>query len=121
MDTIRGYSFRSIVGTQAFYSNIEVRFPLIDYLALPFMQFANIRGNIFMDIGGAFYEDINPEGFRCYSSENSTLEDCVASYGWGVSFRLFGMDLNWDFARRWNFSETLSDGFETSFWIGPRF
>ena len=28
---------------------------LIDYLAIPFMQFANIRGNIFLDIGGAYY------------------------------------------------------------------
>ena len=121
MDTIRGFPFRSIVGTQAFYSNIEVRFPLIDYLAIPFMQFANIRGNIFLDIGGAFYDDFNPNGFRCYNSEESALQDCVSSYGWGISFRIFGMELNWDFARRWDFSETLSDGFETSFWIGPRF
>ncbi len=120
MDTIRGYDFRSLVGTRAFYTNIEIRFPLIDYLAIPFMQFANIRGNIFLDVGSAYYPDFNDD-WECYNSDTSALEDCVASYGWGISFRLFGLELNWDFARRWNFSETLSDGFETSFWIGPRF
>ncbi len=119
LDTIRGFPFRSIVGTQAFYSNIEFRFPLIDYLAIPGFAIGNVRGNIFLDIGGAFYEDF--EGFRCYNSEESALQDCVSSYGWGLSFRLFGLELNWNFAKRWDFSETLSDSFETSFWIGPRF
>jgi len=120
MDTIRGYDFRTIVGSRAFYTNIEIRFPLIDYLAIPFMQFSNIRGNIFVDVGGAYYPDFN-EDWQCYDSDASALNDCVGSYGWGISLRLFGLEVNWDFARRWNFSETLSDGFETSFWIGPRF
>lgn len=119
LDTIRGFPFRSIVGSQAFYTNLEFRFPLIDYVQVPLLAIANIRGNIFLDVGGAFYDEF--QGFRCYSSEDSALVDCLSSYGWGLSFRLFGLELNWDFAKRWNFSETLSDGFETSFWIGPRF
>ncbi len=57
------------MGTQAFYTNIEVRFPLIDYLAIPFMQFANIRGNIFLDVGGAYYHDFN-EDLQCYDSDD---------------------------------------------------
>ena len=111
---------------QALFQQWRVRtrrqgtFDFIDYLAIPFMQFANIRGNIFLDVGSAYYPDFNDD-WECYNSDTSALEDCVASYGWGISFRLFGLELNWDFARRWNFSETLSDGFETSFWIGPRF
>ena len=119
LDTIRGFPFRSIVGSQAFYGNLEFRFPLIDYLAIPGFAIGNVRGNIFLDVGGAYYEDFR--SFRCYNSEESALEDCVSSYGWGLSFRLFSLELNWDFAKRWNFSETLSNGFETSFWIGPRF
>ncbi|HSN68252.1 MAG TPA: hypothetical protein VLV48_03345, partial [Thermoanaerobaculia bacterium] len=35
MDTLRGYDFRSIVGNRAFYANVELRFPLIDYLVTP--------------------------------------------------------------------------------------
>ena len=119
LDTIRGFPYRSIVGTQAFYGNFEFRFPLIDYLAVPGFAIGNVRGNIFLDVGGALYEDF--ASFRCYDGDESALQDCLSSYGWGLSFRLFGMELNWDFAKRWNFSETLSSGFETSFWIGPRF
>jgi hypothetical protein len=37
-----------------------------------------------------------------------------------VTARLFGLDLNWDFAKRWDFSES-EDGFATSFWVGSRF
>ena len=33
--------------------------------------------------------------------------------------RFFGLNLNWDFARRWDF-ETSQDS-ETTFWIGTRF
>jgi hypothetical protein len=39
----------------------------------------------------------------------------------GFSARLLGLMMNWDFAKRWDFDKTLSDGFETSFWIGRRF
>ena len=34
--------------------------------------------------------------------------------------RLLGLNLNWDFAKQWNFSDSLT-GFETSFWVGRRF
>jgi len=126
LDTLRGFEYRSISGNNAFFSNVEARFPLIDLLAIPGFAIGNIRGNIFLDVGGAYY-DLGDNDFNCafYSSEELEVaeerENCFSSYGWGVSFRIFGLDLNWDFAKRWNFSETFSDGFETSFWIGRRF
>ena len=49
------------------------------------------------------------------------LEDGVASFGYGITVRMFGLDVNWDFAKRWDFENTLSSGYETSFWIGQRF
>ena len=44
-----------------------------------------------------------------------------AAYGWGLSANLLGLELNWDFGKRWDGKETLTSGFETSFWIGSRF
>src|SRR5207244_2301154 len=35
LNTVRGYDFRSIIGTRAGYANLELRFPLIDVLATP--------------------------------------------------------------------------------------
>ncbi|MGH9419246.1 MAG: BamA/TamA family outer membrane protein, partial [Thermoanaerobaculia bacterium] len=39
LNTLRGFDFRSIIGTQAAYANTELRFPLIDVLATPFIAF----------------------------------------------------------------------------------
>ena len=43
----------------------------------------------------------------------------MAAYGVGITFRFFGLSLNWDFAKTWDL-ETSSD-MKTSFWIGERF
>jgi len=118
LDTIRGYEFRTLVGDRAFFSNLEWRFPLIDYLAIPGFAFQQIRGVLFLDVGGAWYSDV--ESFQFWDGEENKLADGVSSYGWGFSLNLFGLAMNWDFVRQWDFSETLT-GWETSFWIGRRF
>lgn len=118
LDTVRGFRFRSLVGDQAFFQNIEIRFPLIDYLATPVFSFQGIRGVFFLDVAGAWFDKL--QDFDFYNNEENRLEDGVASFGYGLSARIFGLDVNWDFAKRWDFDRTLS-GFETSFWIGPRF
>ncbi len=118
LDTVRGFDFRSIVGDQGFYSNLEFRFPFIDLLATPILGFQQIRGVAFVDVAGAWVDDV--QSFRFYDSDNDALEDGLASFGFGLSFRLFGLPWNLDFAKRWNFDRTLS-GYESSFWFGPRF
>jgi hypothetical protein len=120
LDTVRGFRFRELVGDRAFYSNLELRFPLIDALALPFLRFDGIRGRVFVDMGGAWF-DYAGQSFTFWDSDENRLGDAVASYGWGFTVRFLGLDLHWDFAKRWDFRDTLDDGFETSFWIGPRF
>lgn len=116
LDTLRGFGFRELVGDRAFFANAEFRFPLIDQLAI---GIGGIRGVLFFDIGGAYFRDF--EEFDFYDSEESRLEDAVASYGWGVSVRLFGgVDLNWDFAKQFDLKDS-EGGFKTAFWIGQRF
>ncbi|MCZ6726276.1 MAG: hypothetical protein O7A98_02855, partial [Acidobacteria bacterium] len=70
------------------------------------------------DVGGAWFDSLG--GFNFYDEDNDSLQDGVASYGYGLSTRLFGLDVNWDFAKRTDFDSSASD-FETSFWIGARF
>ncbi len=116
-DTVRGFEFRELVGDRAFYGNLEWRFPLIDLLATPVLAFQGIRGRIFFDIGGAWFDEV--QDFDAYDSDESRLEDAVSAYGVGITFRFFGLNLNWDFAKTWDFEE--SSDLKTSFWIGQRF
>ncbi|MEE2776110.1 MAG: BamA/TamA family outer membrane protein [Acidobacteriota bacterium] len=116
-DQIRGLEYRDLVGEAAFYGNIELRFPLIDVLAFPGIALQGIRGRIFFDVGGAWFPDI--QGFRFYNSDLNRLENAIAAYGFGITVRLFGLNLNWDFAEVGDL-DVMSDR-RTTFWIGQRF
>jgi Tol biopolymer transport system component len=117
LDTLRGIDFRALSGDRAFFTNLEYRFPLVDLVATPLLAFRGIRGVLFVDVGGAWYHDF--QGFRFYNGETKRLQDAIASYGWGVTAQFLGLDLNWDFARRYDLKQ--SSAFQTSFWIGTRF
>jgi len=117
LDTLRGLDFREQIGNTIAYANFEYRFPLIDVLALPFGAFRDIRGQIFMDVGGAALKD---QKFVFWDSHDRILKDGKASYGMGFQLSLLGLDLHWDFAKLWDFKKTLS-GLRTSFYIGAQF
>jgi len=117
LDTIRGVTFRSLTGDRAFFANMEYRFPLLDLIATPILAFQGVRGVLFLDVGGAWYGD--QQDFDFYNEDESRLQDGISAYGWGVTVQFLGFDLNWDFARRWDFKE--GQDFETTFWIGTRF
>jgi outer membrane protein assembly factor BamA len=115
LNTVRGYPFRSIIGTRAAFANAELRFPLIDVLATPIAVFQGIRANLFFDIGAA---SLPGQPFRFW--QNHQLVDGIASVGYGVSFNLLGLELHLDYAKRTNLRTT--DGkFHTEFWIGEVF
>jgi outer membrane protein assembly factor BamA len=116
LNTVRGYDFRTLVGSQAAFANFEFRFPLIDVLATPVLVVQQMRGVIFFDIGAAKFED---QPFE-FMNDDNRLVDAKASLGWGLSFNLLGLQLNWDFAKRFDGKDT-EGGFRTSFWIGDTF
>ena len=120
LDDLRGVDFRSMVGDRAFYTNLEYRFPLIDVLATPVFSFRGVRGRVFLDVGGAWF-DIYGQDFEFWNSEEGRLEDAVSSYGFGVTINFMGIDLNWDFAQLWDFKDSLGGGFSSQVWIGTRF
>lgn len=116
LNTVRGYDFRTIVGSQAGFANFEFRFPLVDVLATPLLVIQQMRGVLFFDIGGAKFED---QPFTFLGDDNR-LVDAKASVGWGISFNLLGLPVNWDFAKRFDGKDT-EGGFRTSFWVGQTF
>jgi hypothetical protein len=116
LDTLRGYDFRSLIGDRAGYTNVELRFPLVDYLVFPGFALNQIRGSVFFDVGAAWFDG---EDFTFM--ENGALVDGRASFGYGLSVNLFGLDLNWNFAKRTNLKDVEQGGFETAFWIGRTF
>jgi Tol biopolymer transport system component len=115
LNTVRGYEFRTLVGQHAGFANVEFRFPLIDVLATPVLVLQQVRGALFFDIGAAHFED-RPFAFR----RDGRLADAKASVGLGISFNFLGLQLNWDFARRYDLQQ-LEKGYRTSFWIGQTF
>ena len=117
LDTVRGVDFRDMVGDHGFFTNLELRFPLIDFFVTPIWTFQGIQGRFFLDIAGAWFDDV--QDFNVWDSENSRLDDAIAAYGFGLTVRMLGLDLHWDFATQWDFEE--SGDSRTTFWIGQRF
>lgn len=120
LDTLRGYEFRSIAGDRGFYTNFELRFPIINHVGLGGFHINGLRGFAFLDVGGAYFRQLQPN-WECWNSEESALGDCLSTYGVGISVNMFGLPFNWAFSKRWDFDSTISDGWDTSFWIGARF
>ena len=115
LDTVRGYEFRQFAGFRGFYGNAEFRFPLIDQLRFPGFGLNGIRGVIFFDIGSSWFPEFTD--FDLYDDDR--LQDAVAAFGFGVTVNLFGLGLNWDFARLTDLGNS-AESYETSFWIGRR-
>ncbi|HVR41018.1 MAG TPA: BamA/TamA family outer membrane protein [Thermoanaerobaculia bacterium] len=115
LNTLRGYDFRTIIGNKAGFANFEFRFPLVDVLATPILTFQQVRGVLFFDIGAATFDG---EDFKF--TEDGRLKDGKAAVGWGFSLDFLGLELHWDFAKRFDGKDT-EGGFRTSFWIGETF
>lgn len=118
LDTVRGFEFREFLGDRGFFLNTEFRFPLIDVLQTPILGFQSIRGVVFFDVGGAWFSDFTD--FEIWDSDENQFQDARASYGFGVTVRLLGLPVNWDFARQYRF-DGAEEGYATNFWIGTRF
>ncbi len=115
LDTLRGFDYRSIIGNNVFYVNTELRFPLIDVLSTPVLQFGGIRGRIFLDVGGAWLKD---QAFQFW--QDGRLKDGHASFGGGFTAYFLGLPWNVDTAKQWDFRTSLSD-WQTTFYVGATF
>ena len=99
-DRLRAYAYGDLYGNNAFVGNIEFRFPLVDALVLPFMQFGGIRGRLYLDVGGSW---LKGQSFQFWNSDLNQLQDALADYGVGFSIFLLGIPFNFDWVQPWNF------------------
>jgi len=113
-DDIRGILYKELIGDRVAFTNLELRFPLVDELRFPFGSLRQIRGVAFLDAGAAWTQDgfffDRSTGFfrefKFYDKDQDALRDMRAAYGLGFSFRMGFLELNWSFARRLPFLET---------------
>ena len=123
LDTLRGYDYATVIGNNVFYVNSEFRFPLIDVLATPILAFQGVRGRIFLDVGGGW---LNDQSFVFWTDgqlnglSNPGVPGGLASFGGGFSVYFLGLPWNVDFAKKWDFKNTLSD-WQTTFYVGTTF
>ena len=53
---IRGFDFRQFFGNRVAFTNVELRFPLVDELRFPFGAIRMLRGFLFLDVGAAWFQ-----------------------------------------------------------------
>jgi len=73
---LRGYEYLEFIGQNAFFTNAELRFPLIDAMATPIGVLGGVRATLFAGLGGAYFEGTP---FKVFSRE-TTLEPVVIDY-----------------------------------------
>ena len=105
---MRGYEYREFIGKSTYVINSEIRFPLIDHLALSFpfgtLETPRMRGALFFDVGKTdrFIADT----------------EWLGSLGAGVELNLgYAPVLRVNFTRATDFS-TISAKTEFEFFIG---
>ncbi len=121
LNTLRGYDFRALYGSNVAAANIELRFPFVDELRFPIGPIRNIRGFLFLDAGTAWLPDdqfYDPDAeavrlgipFDFWDGDNNRLQDLRASYGAGFQFAfLGGLQLNWAWSKRLPYTRYVDD------------
>jgi len=124
---MRGYDYLQFVGQNAFFGNVEFRFPVIHAMATPLGVIGGIRGVLFANLGGAWFKQT---GFQFATSSAATfnplsgysidpvsglgvpvydapttvngfrLVDARASYGFGIETFALGFPIHFDWSWR---------------------
>jgi Tol biopolymer transport system component len=103
---LRGYDSNRENGTHFGVANFELRFPLVRYLifgALP-VGFQNILGTVFFDVGSAWTETKQWQGFTTDPDGSTVTKDLLMGTGFGTRLFFFGFPLRIDVA--WRFRGT---------------
>ncbi len=120
---LRGYEFREFFGNRIAFSNLELRFPLIDQIRFPFGSVRMLRGFLFLDVGAGWFQGsqfLDPQfliqdpnnpnvflkdgfglrQFDCWDGGNGMLGDCRGAWGVGFAWYLGPFELTWVWAKR---------------------
>jgi outer membrane protein assembly factor BamA len=122
---MRGYDYREFIGHKAFYTNAELRFPLVTAMATPLGVLGGIRGVFYANVGGAGLAgvpfklfDRNSQTFSVpvtatssinYKVDGFRLVDARASYGIGLETFALGFPVHFDWSYRTLFNKAWED------------
>ncbi len=103
---MRGYDYYALNGTRYVLTNLEFRYPFVEYLKMNFplpLTIGYITGNIFYDMGAAWEDD---RAFKGGTSVNgpARLQDIKAAFGFGIRANLGIFVLRYDLAWATNFA-----------------
>jgi Tol biopolymer transport system component len=117
-NTFRTAGFRRLVGNNIALFNAEFRFPLIHVALTPLGLVGPVRGVMFFDVGGVWF---NGQDFNVFSKDDEgktefRLEDALSAYGFGVEFFLFGYPMHVEWVWRTDWKQKSYQG--VNFWIG---
>jgi len=102
---LRGYDYAQEIGTKYALMNLELRFPLIEYLltgALPIL-FRNIRGVLFFDAGSAWNQNRKLRLFERNGNGFIVTKDLLMGTGVGARIFLFSFLVKFDLAWAYNY------------------
>jgi outer membrane protein assembly factor BamA len=130
---LRGYQYLGFVGSRGFFSNVELRLPLINLAATPIGIIGPIRGTFYFGIGGASFGGDNYQ-FGTSNPGISYVKDPIfgepvsgfhlvdgrASFGMGLQLFFLGYPLHFDWTKFTDL-KVVSDGWKFDFWIGYDF
>ncbi|MFH2035338.1 MAG: BamA/TamA family outer membrane protein [Candidatus Zixiibacteriota bacterium] len=106
---LRGYDYFELQGDRYFLTNLEFRYPFVEYLKMNFplpMTIGYITGNWFFD-AGATWDDSTK--FRLGTSEDGgRLLDLKTSFGFGIRANLGIFVLRYDLAWKTDFNDVAA-------------
>jgi hypothetical protein len=134
---LRGYDYLEFLGTKAFFTNAELRFPIIEAALTPIGVVGGLRGVFFFNLGGAGFEGLP---MKPWTSQDTTftpllgyaqdpfslsglqpvfgpelpvtgfrLVDSRASYGVGLETFALGFPVHFDWSWRTLFNRNWED------------
>jgi len=132
---MRGYEYLQFIGHKAFFTDVELRYPLAEAILTPFGVIGGLRGVVFFNLGGSGFNNANFNAFETGSaelplllgfasfngnaipiySENTVhvsgfrLVDSFASYGLGLQTQILGFPIHFDWAWKTKFNRNYED------------
>ncbi|MDO8677207.1 MAG: BamA/TamA family outer membrane protein [Acidobacteriota bacterium] len=127
---LRGYEYLEFIGQNAFFTNAELRFPLIDAMATPIGVLGGVRATLFAGLGGAHFEGTPFKAFTRSASierpvvgfdanqqpifgtpvliSGNRLVDARASYGISLATFALGFPVHFD----WSWKTLMNKNWE---------
>jgi hypothetical protein len=89
---MRGYEYLQFLGHEAFFANVELRYPLVEAMLTPFGVLGGLRGVFFFDIGGGGFNN-QPFNAFDHGTKNIPLLLGYTSDFFGNPVPVFGPDI----------------------------